>query len=85
MEASLRTSKVLAASIPASLSVFVFALKTATSHFPLLTDTVLSTTGRGYPDISAQGLNYQIVLEGEVVGINGTSCATLVRFPMYTI
>jgi tripeptidyl-peptidase-1 len=51
---------------------------------PPLTVTVLSTTGRGYPDISAQALNFQIVLNGTVVGINGTSCSTPVRFPMNT-
>jgi hypothetical protein len=79
---SLRTSKALVASILASLSVFVCF---DNGDFILLTDTLLSTTGRGYPDISAQALNFQIVLDGTVVGVNGTSCSTPVRFPMNTI
>jgi len=37
---------------------------------------LFNTTGRGYPDISAQALNFQIVLDGTVVGVNGTSCST---------
>ena len=41
----------------------------------LLTDTILSPTGRAYPDIAAQGVNFQIVLAGKVVGISGTSCS----------
>ena len=49
-----------------------------------LTDTVLSTTGRDYPDISAQALNYQVVLAGEVVGVDGTCAGTPVRFPTTT-
>ncbi|KAH9973541.1 peptidase S8/S53 domain-containing protein [Lactifluus volemus] len=31
--------------------------------------------GRAYPDISAQALNYQIVFNGQVVGVEGTSCS----------
>ncbi|KAF8491624.1 subtilisin-like protein [Russula emetica] len=37
---------------------------------------LFNTTGRGYPDISAQAVNYQVVLAGEVVGVDGTSAAT---------
>jgi len=37
---------------------------------------LFNTTGRGYPDISAQAVNYQVVLAGKVVGIDGTSAAT---------
>jgi hypothetical protein len=79
---SLRTSKALVASILASLSVFVCF---DNRDLPLLTDTILSTTGRGYPDISAQALNFVIVLDGKLAGVNGTSCSTPVRFPMNSI
>ena len=48
--------------------------------FTLLTGTIISTTGRGYPDISAQATNFQIVLAGKVEGIYGTSCSAPVRF-----
>ncbi|GBE83676.1 Tripeptidyl-peptidase sed3 [Sparassis crispa] len=33
-------------------------------------------TGRGYPDVSAQGTNYQIVLNGVVNSVLGTSAST---------
>ncbi|KAL6298313.1 family S53 protease [Sparassis latifolia] len=32
--------------------------------------------GRGYPDVSAQGTNFQIVLNGEISGEEGTSAAS---------
>ena len=82
-EPSLRTLKVLMASILASLSAFVCFDKR--DPYLLFTDTALSTAGRGYPDISAQAINFQIVLGGQVAGINGTSCSTPVRFPTNTI
>lgn len=49
-----------------------------------LTDTLISTAGRGYPDISAQAMNYQIVLAGNVRAVDGTSAACPVRFPTTT-
>jgi len=36
---------------------------------------MISTTGRGYPDISAQAVNFQIVFAGEVKSVYGTSCS----------
>ena len=41
----------------------------------LLTDTTLSATGRAYPDLSAQGIHFQIVLAGKVASVFGTSCS----------
>ncbi|KAI0048738.1 subtilisin-like protein [Auriscalpium vulgare] len=35
-----------------------------------------NTTGRGFPDISAQAENFQIVLSGRTESIDGTSCAS---------
>ncbi|KAH9987763.1 subtilisin-like protein [Russula compacta] len=32
-------------------------------------------SGRGYPDISAQATNFQVVFGGKVVSVDGTSCA----------
>ena len=46
----------------------------------MLTGTVISTTGRGYPDISAQAANFQIVRAGEVENVFGTSCSAPVHF-----
>ena len=40
---------------------------------------VLSASGRGYPDISAQARNYQIVVNGTVRAVDGTSCSAPVR------
>ena len=48
-------------------------------YHSLLTDTLLSTSGRAYPDISAQSMNFQVVLAGKVVNIAGTSCSAPVR------
>jgi tripeptidyl-peptidase I len=45
----------------------------------LLTGTMISTTGRGYPDISAQAANFQIVHAGEVKSVYGTSCSAPVH------
>jgi tripeptidyl-peptidase-1 len=42
----------------------------------LLTDTLLSANGRGYPDISAQSMNFQVIAGGETFNIDGTSCST---------
>ena len=33
-------------------------------------------TGRAFPDVSAQGVNVQIVVDGETGGVDGTSCAS---------
>jgi tripeptidyl-peptidase-1 len=41
---------------------------------------VLSSSGRGYPDISAQALNFQVVFNRVVRNVEGTSCAAPVRF-----
>jgi tripeptidyl-peptidase-1 len=72
----------LVASILASFSVFVCF---DNGDLPLLTDIVLSATGRGYPDISAQAAHFQIVVAGEVMSVDGTSCSVPVHFPMNTI
>lgn len=32
--------------------------------------------GRGFPDISAQSHNFQVVLSGTVTGVSGTSAST---------
>ena len=34
------------------------------------------TLGRGFPDVSAQGVNFNIVVGGQTVGVDGTSCST---------
>lgn len=35
-----------------------------------------NASGRGFPDISAQGLSVEIVVAGEAEGVAGTSCST---------
>ena len=40
---------------------------------------VPSSSGRGYPDISAQARNYQIVVNKTVRAVDGTSCSAPVR------
>lgn len=35
-----------------------------------------NTTGRGFPDVAAQGVNFQIVLDTQTGGVDGTSCAS---------
>ncbi|KAI0064450.1 subtilisin-like protein [Artomyces pyxidatus] len=37
---------------------------------------LFNTTGRGFPDISAQAENFQIVVSGRTEGVAGTSCAS---------
>ena len=35
-----------------------------------------SGNARGFPDVSAQGVNFQIVWKGDVTSVSGTSCAS---------
>lgn len=35
-----------------------------------------NTSGRGYPDVSAQGVDFVIVDDGRNVGVSGTSCSS---------
>lgn len=46
-----------------------------------LTDTAYSSSGRAYPDISAQAENFQVVIGGITNGVDGTSCSSPVRVP----
>ncbi|KAJ7781855.1 family S53 protease [Mycena maculata] len=48
-------------------------------YLSLLGDTnkgLFNTSGRGYPDVSAQGENVQIVSGGSTEGVDGTSCSS---------
>ena len=45
-------------------------------------NSIISTTGRGYPDISAQAANFQIVHAGKVQNVYGTSCSAPVHLPL---
>jgi tripeptidyl-peptidase-1 len=47
-------------------------LETLPSNF----EVTFNHTGRGYPDVSLQGFNFQIVLNGSVEGFLGTSAST---------
>ncbi|KAF7357217.1 Family S53 protease [Mycena sanguinolenta] len=37
---------------------------------------LFNASGRGYPDVSAQGENVQIVVDGQTGGVDGTSCSS---------
>ncbi len=39
----------------------------------------VSPTGRAYPDIAAQASNFQVVVGGKVVTVEGTSASSPVR------
>jgi hypothetical protein len=77
---SLHISKTLVARILAYSSAFIFNFDNV--KVTLLTGAILSTTGRGYPDISAQATHFQIVHAGKVKGVSGTSCSSPVHFPL---
>lgn len=35
-----------------------------------------NASGRGYPDVSAQGSGFEVVVDGSIEGLDGTSCAS---------
>ena len=35
-----------------------------------------NASGRGFPDVAAQGVDYEVVVEGRAEGVSGTSCAS---------
>ena len=35
-----------------------------------------NATGRGFPDIATQGVDFEIVVDGQLGGVDGTSCAS---------
>ena len=42
-----------------------------------------SRGGRGYPDISAQALDYEVIVNGELHYAQGTTCAVTVCLPLF--
>ena len=38
-----------------------------------------SASGRGFPDVAAHGLNFQVVIGGKIYAIGGTSASSPVR------
>eukprot|EP01036_Dinobryon_divergens_P027015 gene27015-35722_t len=44
-----------------------------------------NSQGRGYPDVSLIGVNYQVVIAGVTVGVYGTSCSTPVFAGLITL
>ena len=45
----------------------------------LLTHPIGSPSGRAFPDVAAQGLNYQVIVGGKLYSIGGTSASAPVR------
>ena len=39
-------------------------------------DGLYNASGRGYPDVAVFGTQFEIVTDGEVFGVDGTSCST---------
>ena len=37
---------------------------------------LFDASGRGFPDVSTQGVNFEVVVDGEVEGVSGTSAAS---------
>ncbi|KZT10837.1 family S53 protease-like protein [Laetiporus sulphureus 93-53] len=49
------------------------------SYLSALGDTnagLFNTSGRAYPDVSTQGANFAVVIDGQVKPVDGTSCAS---------
>ena len=65
-------------------STSALAAKLAAVTWPFLTFCNLcSRFGRGYPDISAQALDYQFIINGETYYLEGTACAVSVRYSLF--
>lgn len=47
-----------------------------TKYPPPYASDVFNASGRGYPDISANGLNYSVVVDGTLQLVAGTSCSS---------
>ena len=45
------------------------------NHLPNLPKGVFNASGRGYPDLSANGLNYSIAIQGELTFVSGSSAS----------
>ena len=45
------------------------------AHVPPLPAGVFNASGRGFPDVAANGLNYSVAVQGELILISGTSAA----------
>ncbi|KAH9913289.1 peptidase S8/S53 domain-containing protein [Fomitopsis serialis] len=39
-------------------------------------DGLYNASGRAYPDVSAYGSSFEVIVQGEVIGVSGTSCST---------
>lgn len=37
---------------------------------------LFNTSGRAYPDVSTQGVQFEVVVGGQATGVDGTSCAS---------
>ncbi|KAH9923706.1 family S53 protease [Epithele typhae] len=52
------------------------SIKTYLSALGSTNSGKFNTTGRGFPDVSAQGSNFEIVVDGQAELVDGTSCAS---------
>ena len=49
------------------------------ARLTVLTHCICSASGRGFPDVAAQGLNFQVVVGGKIYSVGGTSASSPVR------
>ncbi|OCH85123.1 family S53 protease [Obba rivulosa] len=56
-----------------------YQAKDVNTYIASLGDTyagLYNRSGRGFPDVSAQSINFSVVLDAEVISVDGTSCAS---------
>ena len=53
-------------------------------HVPALPAGIYNASGRGFPDVAANGLNYSIAVQGELVLISGTSASSPTMAALFT-
>ena len=46
------------------------------ARLAVLTHWTHSASGRGFPDVAAQGLNFQVVVGGKIYSVGGTSASS---------
>ena len=54
------------------------------NHVPALPEGIYNASGRGFPDVAANGLNYSIAVQGELILISGTSASSPTLAALFT-
>jgi len=61
------------------MPVYTSGCQQAKPRFITLIRLNRSASGRGFPDVAAQGSNFQVVVDGKLYAIGGTSASAPVR------